>query len=218
MSGGEWCCAIGVVADSTGIVQWQSDEVHRAIGPGGREFVSVTRHTTSALEPASRYASCQPSEIPAKWRHRDALGTVILLVRSGGFLSAVAVLPTSASFFTDGMPPLYWSSGTRDDDDGQLTIREISLTPSPATSALTAVEFHDGPPHLAKGRSGAPWSLLNRADEIIRAAHGVEYARCQFDDRDAPPRRPVGESRGRVMHNGEELEMLYRPARIISVK
>jgi hypothetical protein len=123
------------------------------------------------------------------------------------------------SFFTDGMPELFWSSGTRAGDGGELKLTEISLTPSPATVALPPVKFYDGLPEEARGLSGAgaPWGILTKATEVMRGVYDPMETRCWFDDRDAPPRRPVGESRGTVMRNGEPMEMFYRPATITAV-
>ena len=74
---GQWCTAIGVLADSCGITQWQQNRVNRSIGPGGREFISIDRRVESAIETAAAYSSVQPSSIALRWSHGDEIGHVV---------------------------------------------------------------------------------------------------------------------------------------------
>lgn len=191
MSADTWTTVVGIFADSCGITQWKHNTVNRPVGPGGREFISIDRHVESAIETAAAYSAVQPASISLRWKHHDEIGHVVLLDRRENRLQAVAVIPQPVEFFDD-MPALYFSSGTpshtRRGDD-RLTIRELSLTTNPAVNGLPAVQFYEGLPGDAKGRRHAPWTTLTRADEVIRAAYGVEYAKCRFDDHDAP-RRP----------------------------
>ena len=209
MSGGQWCTAVGTFADSCGIVEYVSEVAVK----DDRGRVSVTRYRELEHAPASRYSTCQPSPIPVRWRHRDEIGRVVLLERRGGQLGAVAVLPGPAEFFTDGGVELFWSSGTADDrSSAGLKIRELSLTPSPATNGLAPVRFFPGLPNEARGLHGSPRSLLSAAAEAMKGTYDPLKSDCLFVD-DTPTSRDVGEDRGRVARNGEVMEYIERARR-----
>lgn len=205
MSGDQFTTCVGVFADSVGICQWE--DYSRSVGRDG--VMSVTKRTTTSLDPASDYDSYQPDEIPVLWQHRrDAeVGKVVLLDRRQGRLAAVAVLGPHPPGAYDGLEgQLYWSSKT--EGPAPFRLVELTLTPEPATSALPPVTFYSGLPSEAKlYGDGRPRDLLRAADEVVSASHGmVQRARCRFDDLDRPS-RPGFDSRGAA----EPMELFIRP-------
>ncbi len=181
---GEWCTVTGIVADALGHCQWTSATEVTKVDPDGREHRSVQRSTATSIDPARDYAWDQPASIPIMWRHRSAMGNVVLLDRRENRLAAVGVLPVPAEIF-DGVK-LYWSPRTG--EVPPYTISELTLTPSPASLALPPVQVFAGLPGDAKLYHNGPRTLLANAEAALRSTGGTRYLRCTFDDDEQPPR------------------------------
>jgi hypothetical protein len=128
--------------------------------------------------PSDRYSRIQPFGLPVLYRHRRevGLGRVVHLHRRDGRLTAVAELDVDAKMF-EGVE-LRWSSGTATERNGQYTMGELSLTPSPASVGLWPVRFWSGTIGDALCCNDAPREILRTAKTTVaeHPPHPVQRA------------------------------------------
>lgn len=159
----------GVVADATGQTWQRQDETIelRARRHGGplevKQPIRVVTHNVLGNYPGSCYAASHPAPIPIRWRHQgDPIGRATYLERREGRLVAVAELENVDESWLELGPK--WSAQSVSTGAGRK-ILELSLTTTPASVGLDAVEWVPGAVHDAYTRTGN--NAVRRAGQAV---------------------------------------------------
>jgi hypothetical protein len=208
----------GCVADEYGM--WHQCHVEGETTAGGR-FVAQ-RFDDWGNDPADSYAWSHPAPMEMKWRHADGIGRVVALRSMHDKLFAVAecvLSPGELEALAAELGPLRWSPGTSRVGRGPLELREVSLTPQPASVGLHAVSWHGSsskgnmPSWVAadvkRGRAD-----MNRSRDTIEV---YERGGHWLMSEQAAAAAYLRHADDRYRHNPRELHYSGAPGRILAV-